>query len=168
MNNHHNREDLAGEHIFGDMGQLVLFLLFVGVWITDSFFLHFSDLYSAFLPLTIRIILSVILFVISIYLAKSGMRIVFGEIRAEPAVIREGVFGLVRHPIYLSVILFYAALLILKCSLAAVFIWMITILFYHYISRHEEKLLLDKFGRDYEQYKRDVPMWLPGLKKKTN
>ena len=165
MEDHHNRSDLAGEHIFGDMGQLILLLLFMGVWITDSFFLHFSDLYTALLPLFVRIILIAIIFIMGGYLAYDGMRIVFGEVRAEPVVIRKGVFTVIRHPIYLGAILFYAGLLVIKLSLAAVFIWLVIILFYHLISRHEEKLLLNKFGRDYEQYMRDVPMWVPGLKR---
>jgi hypothetical protein len=59
-------------------------------------------------------------------------------------VIRESVFGVVRHPVYLSEILFYLGLLMLSLSLA-----------------YEEKLLLARFGKDYAKYKREVPMWLP-------
>ena len=165
MENHHNRPDLAGEHILGDMGQLILLLLFMGVWIADIFFMHFSDQYVTFLPLYVRIFLFAIIFVAGGYLAYDGMRIVFGEVRAEPVVIRKGVFTVIRHPIYLGAILFYAGLLVIKLSLAAAFIWLVIIIFYHLISRHEEKLLLKKFGSDYEQFMHDVPMWIPGLKK---
>jgi len=35
-----HRDDLAGEHRLGDAGQLILFLVFMAVWITDSFFLN--------------------------------------------------------------------------------------------------------------------------------
>jgi len=37
----------------------------------------------------------------------------------------------------------------------------ITILFLHYISKYEEKLLLSRFGEDYTKYMKEVPMWLP-------
>jgi len=37
-------EDLTGEHRLGDAGQLVLFIIFMAVWITDSFFFKYSSL----------------------------------------------------------------------------------------------------------------------------
>jgi len=39
---HKNREDLAGEHKWGDMGQLVLLLMFISAIIVDLYFLEFS------------------------------------------------------------------------------------------------------------------------------
>jgi protein-S-isoprenylcysteine O-methyltransferase Ste14 len=94
------------------------------------------------------------------------MHIVFGEKREEPGVIRKSVFSVVRHPIYLSEMLLYLGLLMISLSLAATFILFIAILFMHYISKHEERLLLERFGDDYKQYIRDVPMWIPGLWKR--
>jgi hypothetical protein len=32
------RDDLTGEHPFGDAGQIIFALLFLGIWIADSFF----------------------------------------------------------------------------------------------------------------------------------
>jgi protein-S-isoprenylcysteine O-methyltransferase Ste14 len=51
----------------------------------------------------------------------------------------------------------------ISLSLAAAFVWGIAILFFHYISRHEERLLLARFGEEYERYMREVPMWIPRL-----
>jgi protein-S-isoprenylcysteine O-methyltransferase Ste14 len=45
-------------------------------------------------------------------------------------------------------------------------VWLLAIGFMHYISRHEERLLLARFGTDYEQYMQEVPMWIPLLKRK--
>jgi protein-S-isoprenylcysteine O-methyltransferase Ste14 len=42
-------------------------------------------------------------------------------------------------------------------------IWIIAIVFLHYISKYEEKLLVARFGDDYRQYMRDVPMYFPRL-----
>lgn len=33
----HGRDDLTGEHKFGDMGQLIIVILFFIVWVLDSF-----------------------------------------------------------------------------------------------------------------------------------
>jgi protein-S-isoprenylcysteine O-methyltransferase Ste14 len=93
------------------------------------------------------------------------LSIVFGEIREDSTVIRKGVFNWVRHPIYLSEILLYLGMLLISISLAAGVVWLMAIAFLHYISRHEEKLLLARFGEAYEQYMQEVPMWIPRLRK---
>ena len=43
---HENRDDLVGEHTFGDMGQLILLVIFLVVWVADSFFLHYTTFLS--------------------------------------------------------------------------------------------------------------------------
>ncbi len=155
------RNDLTGEHAFGDTGQILLACLFIGVWIADTFFLRYTTFLNGSIPLGVRIPSGILLFILSVYLARRGLAIVFGDRGEKPAVIRKSVFGVVRHPIYLSEILFYLALLMLSLSLAAAAVWGITIVFLHYISKYEEKLLLARFGEDYEKYMQEVPMWLP-------
>ena len=160
------RSDLTGEHTVGDAGQIVLALLFAGTWITDTFFLKFTTFLNHYIPLGIRIPFGVVVLVLSGYLATTGLSIVFGEKREHPGVIRKSVFNIVRHPIYLSELLLYLGFLILSISLAALFVWFFVFLFLHYISRYEERLLLDRFGEAYEQYMREVPMWIPRLRKR--
>jgi len=91
---------------------------------------------------------------------------VFGEQRENPTVIRKGVFGVIRHPMYLSEIILYLGLLIMSMSLAATVVWVIAIGFLYYISKYEERLLITRFGEDYERYMREVPMWFPRLWKR--
>ena len=162
---HQHRSDLTGEHKVGDAGQLALACLFAVTWILDTFFLKYTTFLNRHVPIGIRIPLGVVLLVLSGYLATMGLSIVFGEQREKPSVIRKSVFNFIRHPIYLSEILLYLGLLMLSISLAAAFVWAIAILFLHYISRHEEKLLLARFGEDYERYMQQVPMWLPRVRR---
>jgi hypothetical protein len=146
------RSDLTGEHAVGDAGQIVLACLFAATWISDTFFLRYTTFLNHYVPLGIRIPLGVVLLVLSGYLARTGLSIVFGEKRENPSVIRKSVL--------------YLGFLMLSISLAAVFVWVIAILFLHYISHHEERLLLASFGEEYEQYMREVPMWVPRLRKR--
>ena len=163
---HKGRDDLAGEHTAGDAGQGILALLFAAVWVLDTFFLKYTTFLNGSVPLWVRVPLGVASLVVSGYLVWAGLAIVFGERRETPVVIRKGVFNVVRHPIYLSEILLYLGCLMLSLSLAAACILPAAIAFLHYISRHEEKLLLARFGEEYERYIRDVPMWIPRLRKK--
>jgi protein-S-isoprenylcysteine O-methyltransferase Ste14 len=158
---HHHRDDLTGEHTMGDAGQLVLACLFAATWIADTFLLRYTTFLNQYLPIAARIPIGVVLLILSGYLARAGLAIVFGEERKKPAVIRRGVFSVMRHPIYLGEILLYLGLLMLSISLAAAAVWVCAIAFLYYISRYEEKLLVERFGREYEQYMREVPMWIP-------
>jgi len=160
------RDDLAGEHKLGDRGQIVIACLFSAVWISDSLFLNYSTFPNQYMPLSFRIPIGITLLVLAAYLAARGLHIVFGEKRQEPAIIRKSVFGVVRHPIYLGEILLYLGLLVLNMSLAALGVWIAAILFLHYISRYEEKLLLGRFGEEYKRYMREVPMWLPLIRRR--
>jgi len=162
---HHDRSDLAGEHKLGDAGQVVLLIVFLLIWICDSFFIRYSTVFPGSLPLWIRIPVAGMILAASFYLAKNGLNTVFVEIREEPAVIREGVFGIVRHPVYLGSVLFYLGLIALTLSILSLAVWIVICAFYHFIARHEENLLRAKFGKSYEDYMNEVPMWVPRLNK---
>ena len=166
MKERQQRDDLAGEHAVGDAGQIVLACLFAVTWIADAFFLKYTTFLNPYVPLAARIPPGVVLLALSGYLARTGLSIVFGEEREKPGVIRKRVFNVVRHPIYLSEILLYLGLLLLSISLAATVVWIVAIGFLHYISRYEERLLLAHFGKEYEQYMREVPMWIPWFRKR--
>jgi len=159
------RDDLTGEHAVGDAGQIVLACLFAATWIVDTFFFRHTTFLNQHVPLVVRIPPGVALLALSAYLARTGLSIVFGEEREKPGVIRKSVFNVVRHPVYLSEILLYLGFLMLSISLAAAVVWVIAIGFLHYISRYEERLLLARFGEEYERYMQEVPMWIPWFRK---
>ena len=165
---HRDRPDLSGEYIWGDIGQLILFILFFAIWIVDSFVLKFSIFPGDYISWFIRIPISLIILIFSFYLARSGLKIVFGDQREKPVVIREGVFKYIRHPIYLGAILLYLGLILLTLSIPSAVFWLIIILFYYFISRFEEKILLHEFGDQYKEYMEEVPMLIPSLFKKNS
>jgi len=154
----------TGEHTAGDAGQLIIFILFMAAWLSDSF-LYYSNFLNQYIPLYIKIPVAVILLALSVYMAVTGMRLVFGKNR-QSGVIRSSVFRFVRHPIYLAEILLYFGLLMFNISLAAMIVWVAGIVFLNYISRYEEKLLLARFGEDYRRYMKETGMWVPRIHKK--
>jgi len=160
------RDDLTGEHTVGDAGQIILSCLFFATWILDTSFLKYTTFLNHYVPLVVRMPFTVVLLVLSGILAGKGLSIVFLEKRETPGVIRKSVFNIVRHPIYLSEILLYLGIIMLNISLAAIFVWIIAILFLHHISLYEERLLFVRFGKEYERYIQEVPMWIPRLRKR--
>lgn len=164
MSHHTHREDLIGEHKYGDLGQLILLILFLVVWILDSFIFKYTTFPNGYASLLIRLPLALIVFYLGIYLAKAGHDIIFGEVREKPGVVDHGVFGKTRHPLYLAAILFYVGLLLLSFSIIAASVWLIIVVFYNFIALHEEKMLTEAFGDEYTTYMIKVPRWLPKLK----
>jgi len=164
---HAGREDLIGENHLSDIGQIIFALIFFSVWISDTFFFKFSTFPNRYLLLIVRVPFGLTLMVVSGYLARTGVSIVFGEKREKPSVIRKSVFGIVRHPMYFSEVLLYLGFLIFSISLAAAIVWVFAVVFLYYISRYEEKLLLSNFGDEYKEYMNEVPMWIPRIRKKS-
>ncbi len=165
---HGDRIDLIGEHAFGDLGQIILLIIFLIIWISDSFFLEYSTLSLDTISNMVRIVIGFPILIISGIFAKFGLGIIFGEVRKKPKIIEKGVFKIVRHPIYLGSILLYLGLTILTCSIASAVLWIIIVIFYYYISKYEEKLLLEEFGIDYKNYMGRVPMLIPMKFHRTN
>ena len=158
---HPHRDDLIGEYVYGDIGQLIFLVIFLIVWIADSFIFKYSTFLTRYISNFFRVPISLVIFIISGLLAITGLNTVFGKKREGPYLITTGVFSIVRHPIYLALILFYLGFILLSLSLLSIPVWILIIVFYYTISRYEEKLLVKAFGSAYGEYMRKVPMFLP-------
>ncbi|MGD9139250.1 MAG: isoprenylcysteine carboxylmethyltransferase family protein [Desulfobacterales bacterium] len=149
-----------GEHPFGDSGQLILLVLFLLIWVVDSFFLRISTFLSDEISLYIRLIVFVLIFVTAIYFVRSGHVVVKHEQRPE-RVVTTGAFRYVRHPLYLGSILFYLGLVVSTASLFSLVMVVIIFIFYNYIAGYEEKLLETRFPDEYRNYKIKTGKWVP-------
>ena len=158
---HADREHLTGEHRLGDTVQLILLVIFLVVWILDSFVLGFSTFLAESVPWFVRFPVGVILLIFTFLLERSGLKTVFGKPQDTPHVITSGAFSVVRHPIYLGAILGYAGMICLTLSITSAALLVIIVAFYRYISRYEEKLLTQRFGDEYREYMKKVPMLFP-------
>ena len=118
-----------------------------------------------------RLMLSVALFAVAPALSWTSSRALRGQLRivaglgADHKLIRSGPYGLVRHPIYTS-------MLMVICATAVVIApWQLflgsLILFVAGTEirvRTEEKLLASQFGDQFQDYKRAVPAYVPFLR----
>jgi protein-S-isoprenylcysteine O-methyltransferase Ste14 len=161
---HESHPHLTGEHKYGDRGQVVLFILFLGVWITDSFVLNYSTFLFEIVPDYLRLAVAGLVLLAGWYLVRRGIKEVFGTKREKPEVISTGVFRIVRHPIYTGAILFYLAAILSTLSIASALFWLLVIGFYIFICRYEESILSEEFGNDYLEYKKKTGMLFPKLK----
>jgi protein-S-isoprenylcysteine O-methyltransferase Ste14 len=155
-------EEKRGEHPFGDTGQLILFVVFLLVWVGDSFLLRLSTVPAGAVPLLVRLGLSAIAGAYGFVLMRSG-HVAVSEAERPVRIISTGAFGRVRHPLYLAAILLYLAFTISTLSLLSAAVVVIALVFYDYIASYEETLMERKFGEEYVHYKRRVGKWLPRI-----
>jgi len=151
-----------GEHPFGDAGQLIFLCIFLIIWVVDSFLLHKTTFLSEHVPLYIRLAIMALSLITAAYLFKSGHVVVSHDSR--PAgVVSTGAFRYVRHPLYLASILFYLGLVVSTASLFSLVLLVMIFIFYNHIASYEERLLLEKFGENYETYKKKTGRWVPRI-----
>ena len=152
-----------GEHPYGDLGQLIILLGFLVIWILDSFVFRYSTFLSPHVAIYLRLIFAGLILVSAIYLMRSGHRAISDEVLSSPRLLKDGAFSRVRHPLYLAALLFYVFLIALTLSMISLIILVGIFIFYNFIATYEEKFLEQKFGQNYRDYKKNTPKWIPRL-----
>jgi len=155
-------KEQKGEHPFGDTGQMILAVLFLSVWVADSFFLRKTTFLSTYLPLPFRLLILILALIMAVWLVRSAHFIVDHEHRPDH-VVTTGAFWYVRHPLYLASMLFYFGLAASTVSLVSLTLLVGIFIFYNYIASYEEVLLEAKFGESYQKYKTETSKWVPKL-----
>ncbi len=148
-----------GEHPFGDRGQMIAFVLFLLTWSIDSFYLHFLPGIKTDLPFVVRISAFFVLLVLSYVLMKDGHRVLNDPSKVS-RLITDGAFRISRHPIYLSILIFYFALSVLTASILALMLLIFIFFYYDFLARYEEKYLYIKFGKAYLTYREETSKWV--------
>lgn len=154
-----------GEHPYGDLGQLLLLILFLVIWWADSFVLHLSTLSSRYVSRSLRLYFLALTLTAALLLFKSGHVVISGGKHGAPpeSLVMTGAFRYVRHPLYLGCLLVYLGLAAATASLLSLAVLIIIFCFYNFIATYEEDFLEKRFGESYLAYQRQTGKWLPGL-----
>lgn len=80
-----------------------------------------------------------------------------------PRLLTTGLYAYVRNPMFLGGFLFLLGLGVLLGSLSLTFIFapLLIVLYVFYVKAVEEKEMEKKFGQEYLEYKKRVPMFIP-------
>ena len=113
---------------------------------------------SIFLGLILPI--SNIIILLGILLIIFGWRRIY---RAKGQLVTTGIYGHVRHPQYLGFLLFTLGMNVLWITFSALLLWIILAVLYYRLAKKEDKELEERFGEEYLNYKRDVPMLMPRI-----
>ncbi len=79
-------------------------------------------------------------------------------------VVTTGIYTHIRHPQYLGALLAHIAISVLLSALYSFILTPLMITYLYFLARKEEIELKREFGKDYEEYKALVPMFIPTIK----
>jgi protein-S-isoprenylcysteine O-methyltransferase Ste14 len=155
-------KDRNGEHPFGDAGQAILFIVFLAVWVADSFFLRWSTFLARRIPLVARLVLLALALFTAAFLFRSAAALIRHGQRQDQ-VLETGAFRYVRHPLYLGVFLVYLGMIVVTASLVSLAVFVGIFFFYNYIASYEERLMEAWFTEAYRSYKARTGRWVPKI-----
>lgn len=106
-------------------------------------------------------LLSRLLMISSIALIFFGWRQIW---KAKGRLVTDGLYGSVRHPQYLGLILFITGLILYRATLLTIPMGMFMIAGYVWLTKKEERKLIKRFGDRYVKYKKAAPMMIPSFR----
>ncbi|MFW9881516.1 MAG: methyltransferase family protein, partial [Candidatus Thorarchaeota archaeon] len=152
------------------------FMFWFGVWLSPQprFFIPLLQNFTFIIPI-INLSISLIHIFISIPFIIIGAWFGIGSVkettlkvaethRAEK-VVSSGLYSKIRHPQYFGGVIAHIGITILLSAFLSLITTPVIILLNILISWKEEKELIKEFGNEYEDYRKNIPMFFPKLKK---
>ncbi len=152
------------------------FICLFGIWISPQakFTIPILQDLAIVIPMgnfsipLLHLVISIPIIVIGAWFGIAGVKgtsLKVAETHCPEKVISTGIYAIIRHPQYFGAILSHIGVSILIGALYALLATPL-IIFYNYItSWKEERELINEFGKDYEEYRKAVPMWYPKLRR---
>jgi protein-S-isoprenylcysteine O-methyltransferase Ste14 len=155
----YSHEHLTGEMPESHRNQTILMIVFFVVWGADSFLLRLTTFLWNLNYFWIFLGVGAVIIVVAAYFMNASHKDLF-DAHVE-GLATEGVFGRVRHPMYLGTHLFYLGLAIATFSLVSIALWVLIFAFYNTLANYEERKLEERFGEQFQEYKSEVRKWIP-------
>jgi protein-S-isoprenylcysteine O-methyltransferase Ste14 len=111
-------------------------------------------------------------FIIGAWIGIEGVKettLRVAETHRTDKIIASGVYSIVRHPQYLGGLLAHVGISCLVSASYSLLSTLLMVTLVYLISRKEETELVREFGKEYEDYRKKVPMFMPkyGRQQKT-
>lgn len=113
------------------------------------------------LPMMIAMIIGYSIVAVGVFMVIRGWREIY-HARREGRLAKDGIYGLVRHPQYTGFFLaIFGEGIVHWPTLFSVVLFPVIVFAYVWLARKEEREAIKKFGDEYLEYMRRVPMFIP-------
>ena len=158
--------------IYGLISGWVFFLFWIGIWFSPQprFTIPIFQNVSGSVPVVsfsiplLHLIICASFVIPGALLAIRGVKettLKVAETHRTETIVTTGVYSVVRHPQYLGGLLAHAGISFLLSAGYSLLLTPLMIALIYLISRKEEEELIREFGKEYEDYKKKVPMLIP-------
>jgi len=162
--------------IYGMVSGWTFFLFWFGLYISPQprftipllEDISIGPLFDFTFPLA-HILISMPFIVFAFYFGLVGVKgtsLETAETHRAKEVADTGIYSIVRHPQYLGGLLGHFGIAILLSALYGLVTFPLMIIIVYLISRKEEVEMIKDFGEAYENYRKQVPMLFPRLKRR--
>ncbi|MFX0003919.1 MAG: methyltransferase family protein [Candidatus Hodarchaeota archaeon] len=163
-------------NILGIISGWGFFLFWFGIWLSPQprFVIPIFETITFFIPfinlsITLtHLIISIPFMVIALWFGIGGVRkttLKVAETHRTEKIVSTGLYSIIRHPQYFGGVIAHVGITILLSALLSLLSTPIIVALNILISWKEEKELIKEFGKEYEDYMKRVPMFLPRLKR---
>jgi protein-S-isoprenylcysteine O-methyltransferase Ste14 len=161
--------------VYGLISGWGFFFFWIGIWVSPQprFTVQILHNLSVLVPVAnlsiplFHLIISMPFILLGAWLAIKGVKEVtlkVAETHRTEKVVTTGVYNLVRHPQHLGALLAHVGISFLLSAWYSLLFTPLMVVLIYLISRKEEEELVREFGKEYEDYKKRVPMLIPRLR----
>ncbi|MDH5532529.1 MAG: isoprenylcysteine carboxylmethyltransferase family protein [Candidatus Bathyarchaeota archaeon] len=162
--------------IYGLISGWSFFIFWMGIWVSPQprFTVPILQNLSVSVPVVnfsiplLHLIICTSSLIPGAWLAITGVKettLKVAETHRTDKIVTTGVYSIVRHPQYLGGLLAHVGISFLLSARYSLFSVPFMVLLIYLISRKEERELVREFGKEYEDYKKNVPMLIPRLRR---
>lgn len=161
--------------IYGLVSGWAFFVFWIGIWVSPQprFIVQILQNLSVSVPAgnlsipLLHLAISIPFLMLGAWLLIKGVKEVtarVAETHRTDKIVTTGIYSTVRHPQYLGMLLAHVGISFLLSAWYSLLSTPLMIVLIYLISRKEEKELIREFGKEYEDYKKKVPMLIPRLR----
>jgi len=142
---------------------IIIPITFMVIWILDTNIFRISTILDDYIPFILRFILFIVILIIAYSFIYISHKTLFKSHEPPTTLIYEGILSRTRNPMYFGILLIYVACICLSISLISLVAFIPIFLVYNKMVIYEEKILKGLFGKQFLDYKKNVPRWFPKL-----
>jgi len=163
--------------IYGLISGWAFFFFWMGIWVSPQprFTVPILQNLSVAVPVVnfsitlLHLIISAAFLIPGAWLGIKGVKEVtlrVAETHRTEKIVTAGAYSIVRHPQHLGALLAHVGISFLLSAGYSLLSTPLMVVLIYLISRKEEKELIREFGKEYEDYKKKVPMLIPRLRRR--